>query len=487
MTDVLRLEELRFSNSFTRLPTTFYHRLAPTPLSNPRLIDVNPAAMSLLKLDDGQSDRVEFLQLVAGQVLPTGADPMATVYAGHQFGVFVPQLGDGRAILLGEIQNDDGARWELQLKGAGLTPYSRQGDGRAVLRSTIREYLCSEAMAGLGIPTTRALSLVDSDTPVYREQVERGAMLLRLAPSHLRFGSFEFFYAHDRIDELRQLTDYLIDHHYPHLRDNEHAYADLLAEISVRTGRLIAHWQAVGFAHGVLNSDNMSVLGLTLDYGPFGFMEAYDPAFVCNSSDHQGRYAFEAQPNIGLWNLTRLAQSLTPFISVEQARAALEQYEPAYVEHYLTLMAAKLGLQKMDRVALQRLDDLFDLMARHRVDYTRFFRLLCDLDQQVPALAELFDHQEPWRQWLQAYREQLKHNGIDTRLRSDSMKQNNPKFILRNYLAQQAIEAAEQKDYSVLRDLREVLHTPFDEHPAHDAFAAAPPDWARHIRVSCSS
>ncbi|MDQ2694406.1 MAG: YdiU family protein, partial [Pseudomonadota bacterium] len=294
------LEQLRFVNRYATLPETFFRRVRPSPEGEPQRVSFNPAAAELLDLDPAEAGRDDFARCFAGWRLPPGAEPIAAVYAGHQFGVYVPQLGDGRAILLGEVENAAGGSWDVQLKGAGPTPYCRGFDGRAVLRSTIREYLCSEAMHGLGIPTTRALCIVGTNAPVHRETVEPGAVLTRLAQSHVRFGTFEYFSHSGRHDDLARLADFVIRHHYPALADQPPAqrYAGLFAEVVTRTAQLLAHWQAMGFAHGVMNTDNMSILGLTLDYGPYGFMDAFDIGFVPNHTDVQGRYAFDRQPHV---------------------------------------------------------------------------------------------------------------------------------------------------------------------------------------------
>ena len=381
-----QLADLAFENSYARLPSGMHARVRPTPLRGAHLASVSPAAAALLDLSPDVLRQQEAIAALSGSRPLPDMDPIAMCYAGHQFGHFVPQLGDGRALVLGEVVTDAGAHWELQLKGGGLTPFSRDGDGRAVLRSTIREYLCSEAMHGLGIPTTRALCLFGSDEEVYRERIERGALLVRMAPSHVRFGSFEVFYHRQQYRQLQQLADYVIDHDLPQLRGEERPYLALLREVVERTARLMAQWQLVGFAHGVMNTDNMSILGLTLDYGPFGFIDSYDPGFICNHSDHHGRYAFDRQPSVGLWNLTCLAQALLPLLdaddvetSVEQAREALADYEPAFDAAYLSGMRAKLGLRE------QRADDpalaaaLLDIMAANRVDYTNLFRDLASL------------------------------------------------------------------------------------------------------------
>ncbi|HQW90364.1 MAG TPA: YdiU family protein, partial [Nitrospira sp.] len=353
------LETLTFENSYARLPEVFYAKVNPTPFSTaPFLISANRAAMELLDLDPAEAQRPEFAGVFGGSLLVPGMEPLAMLYSGHQFGVYVPQLGDGRAILLGEVKNGRGERWDLHLKGAGMTPFSRDGDGRSVLRSAIREYLCCEAMHGLGIPTTRALCLVGSDDKVYREQVESGATIVRMAPSHVRFGTFEIFYYRKQHEHLQRLADYTIEMHFPDLAQAADKYARFFTEVVERTAKLIAHWQAVGWSHGVLNTDNMSILGLTLDYGPYGFMDDYDPGFICNHSDYNGRYAFNQQPYIGLWNLSCLAQTLLPFAPKEELKAALDGYQSSVDGHYHTHMRAKLGLvedRAEDEALLQEL------------------------------------------------------------------------------------------------------------------------------------
>lgn len=492
------LEDLEFDNAYARLGPGFHTRVAPTPLENPRLAAFNPRAAALIDLDPGEAARPDLAEYLGGARAFPGSDPLAMLYSGHQFGRYVPQLGDGRAILLGQVRNARGESWDLHLKGAGLTAYSRDGDGRAVVRSTVREYLCSEAMHGLGIPTTRALGMVVGDEEVYRERIERGAMLVRMAPSHVRFGSFEVFYYRDRFDRLAELADHVIDHHYPELRDDDHPCLALLNQVILRTARLIARWQLVGFAHGVLNTDNMSVLGLTLDYGPYGFLDDYDPGFVCNHSDHQGRYAFDRQPSIGLFNLSCLAQAMLPLLDPEDgenaadmARAALKAYEPELVEAFNAGMGAKLGLMESregdDRLAA----DLLELMAGSAVDYTGLFRDLARLRLHDPGadgpLRDRFVDREAFDAWATRYRERLLAEGSRDPERAAAMDRVNPRYVLRNYLAHQAIDRAEQGDFDEIRRLTDLLHEPFREHPGMEAYAAPPPDWGRRLAVSCSS
>lgn len=486
------LETLNFDNRYARLPPGFYARLEPTPLPDPRLVSFNAAAAQLIDLDPAEARREKFVAAMAGNIPIPGADPLAMLYAGHQFGHYVPQLGDGRAILLGEVVNSRDERWTLQLKGAGVTPYSRGADGRAVLRSTIREYLCSEAMHGLGIPTTRALCIVGADQPVFRESVETAAVLLRLAPSHVRFGSFEVFYYRKQHEPLKLLADHVIEEHFPELANGADRYCRFLAEVVARTARLIARWQAVGFAHGVMNTDNMSILGLTLDYGPFGFMERCDFGYICNHSDDHGRYSFENQPHIGLWNLACLAQALTPLIPAEQCNAALARYEPVYLEEYAALMRAKLGLATTAGLDRELVVDLFSILSGNGVDYTIFFRKLGDFSTAAAAdntsVRDLFMQREAFDAWAQRYRARLALENSTDAERRERMNRVNPKYVLRNYLAQVAIQQAEEdRDYSEIDRLLQLLQHPFDEQPQMQAYAAPAPDWASGIHVSCSS
>ncbi len=486
------LDALPFRNSFATLPGDFYSRVLPTPFeTQARLIHFNTRAAELLDLDPKVQHDPRFAAAFSGKYPLPGADPLAMLYSGHQFGHYVPQLGDGRAILLGEIVNTRNEAWEIQLKGSGQTPYSRQGDGRAVLRSSIREYLCSEAMHGLGIPTTRALCLVGSRDEVYRETVETGAVITRLAPSHVRFGSFEIFFYRDQHDHTRTLSDYVIQHHYPELADQPDRYLALLHTVIERTARLIAQWQAVGFCHGVMNSDNMSILGLTLDYGPFGFLESYDPSFICNHSDNRGRYAYDQQPRVGLFNLSCLAQALLPLIEVEAAKAALEGYQAIYTAHYHRLMAAKLGFEQADDRVLQLTESLLAHMQQSQTDYTQLFRALCRIkcnnDQPATTLRDMFIDRERFDHWLTDYRTHVHDHAPADEVRHTTMLRTNPKIVLRNYLAQIAIEKAQHGDYAEIDQLLGVLHAPFDEHLQFPHYAAPAPEGASHVEVSCSS
>lgn len=491
------LEELEFVNSFGQLPEHFHGRQQPTPLHAPHLVSFNPSAAALIDLDPRAAQCAEFLDYLNGTRALAGTDPIAMLYAGHQFGHYVEQLGDGRAILLGEVLNAKGERWELQLKGAGRTPYSRQGDGRAVLRSTIREYLCSEAMHGLGIPTTRALCILGSEEEVYRERIETGALLLRMAPSHVRFGSFEVFFYRGQHDRLRALADYVIQHHYPELVQEPNPYLAFYTELTERTARLIAQWQLVGFAHGVMNTDNMSALGVTLDYGPYGFMDDYEPGFVCNHSDHHGRYAFDQQPDIGLWNLSCLAQALLPLLdevperAAELAKAGFDRYQECFQQAYRKGLRNKLGLHGDTRDNDQLAQQWLTLLADNHCDYSNSFRALSDFDPDPASLnAHLRDtmiDRAAFDGWALTYRQRLTTQGQDPRQRKTVMDACNPRYVLRNYLAEAAIQKATAGDFTEVDRLLTLLQQPYADQPEHAAYADPPPDWGRKLQVSCSS
>ncbi len=492
------LNTLPFDNSYARLPDGFYSRRVPRPLENPRLAAFNPDVAALLNLDPEEARRPEFVATINSEHPLPGSEPIAMLYSGHQFGHYVPQLGDGRAILLGEVIDPRGERWDLHLKGAGETPYSRSGDGRAVLRSTIREYLCGEAMHGLGIPTTRALCLLDSEEAVYRENAERGALLLRVAPSHLRFGSFEVFYYRSQFQHLKRLADYAIHQHFPQLQDASDPATALFREVNERTARLTAQWQLVGFAHGVMNTDNMSLLGLTLDYGPFGFLDAYNPGFVCNHSDHTGRYAFDRQPRIGQWNLSCLGQALLPLMegdpgeAAEKANAVLEEYDDHFASHYATGMRQKLGLRDTRPEDGALATDLLKLMSDAGADYTNTFRALADFDSHPEAgndrLRDRFVDREAFDNWGQRYRRRIQAENSQDSERAARMNGINAHYILRNHLAQNAIEKAEQdRDYSEIEILQTLLKDPFTERSGMEAYAEEPPEGEQRLVVSCSS
>jgi len=485
------LRHLRFDNTYARLGSDFSRRVDPTPLRDPHAVAWNPDVAALLGLDPEEGEGKLWVDAFSGNAPPPGAEPAAMLYAGHQFGSWVPQLGDGRAILLGEVAGP-GGRWDLHLKGGGPTPFSRGFDGRAVLRSTIREYLCGEAMHGLGIPTTRGLCIVGSAEPVRRERIETGATLVRVAPSHVRFGSFEVFSARGQHEHLRILADYVIAEHFPHLAGEPDAVVRMLGEVTERTARLVAGWQAVGWAHGVLNTDNMSILGITLDYGPYGFMDDFDPNYIPNHSDEGGRYSYGNQPGIGLWNLSALGTALLPLMERDAAVAALDTYEGHFLEAYGDRFRAKLGLTEAREEDGELLDSLFTLLAATPVDFTRFWRLLSrfseDDERANDPIRDLFVDWAGWEAWARRYAGRLRAEGSVAAERGARMDAVNPKYVLRTYLAERAIRKAEdERDYSEIERLRLLLREPFAEHPEMESYADPPPEWGRRLAVSCSS
>jgi uncharacterized protein YdiU (UPF0061 family) len=501
---------LRWNHRFATLGAPFYTRLAPQPLPAPYWVGRSRQMAEVLGLSDAWLASDEALHALTGNLPLSGSSPLASVYSGHQFGYWAGQLGDGRAILLGEAVAQDGTGLELQLKGSGLTPYSRMGDGRAVLRSSIREFLCSEAMHGLGIATTRALCVTGSSAQVRRETVETAAVVARVAPSFIRFGHFEHFCHTRQHAHLRTLADFVIEHHYPDCalttRFGGNRYAALLEAVTLRTAELMAQWQAVGFCHGVMNTDNMSILGLTLDYGPFQFLDAFDPSHICNHSDNEGRYAYQNQPNIAYWNLFCLGQALLPLLDdQDQALAALEPYRSRFPAELQQRMWAKLGLtppavaDKLTTSAFASeeaepynappglVNRILQLLEANQVDYTIFWRRLSQhvAGSPVDVVRDLFLDRPAVDAWLADY--QTARTGHDPIAQSQRMLRVNPKFVLRNHLGELVIRAAQAGDMAPLARLQNVLEAPFDEHPGHDDLADFPPDWATTIHISCSS
>lgn len=479
------------------LGPAFWSELPAQPLPEVRWVARNDALAAELGLADWlHGERA--LQVLSGNAAAQPSPPLASVYSGHQFGVWAGQLGDGRALLLGEIDSPSGVQ-EIQLKGSGLTPYSRMGDGRAVLRSSIREFLCSEAMHHLGIPTTRALAVVGSPQPVMRETVETAAVVTRVAPSFLRFGHFEHF-AHTAADAaaLRRLVDAVIERYFPACREAPVPLLAWLEEVARRTARLMAQWQAVGFCHGVMNTDNLSILGLTIDYGPFGFIDGFDPMHICNHSDHQGRYAYARQPGVAWWNLHALAQALLPALGDGDPRqhaqalgAAVEPFKAEFDASLQRLLRAKLGLAAEHDGDPALIDDLLRLMAAEHTDYTIAMRRLAAFSSAEGAtnddLRDLFVDRAAFDAWGLRYAQRLRdEHSVDAerRLRMNAV---NPKFVLRNHLAEQAIRRAQEGDFAETQRLLKVLQRPFDEQPEHEADAGFPPQWAQQIAVSCSS
>jgi uncharacterized protein YdiU (UPF0061 family) len=510
------LATLEFDDSFTRsLPAdpegrnfvrqvaaAAYSHVAPTTVSAPRLLGWSEDCAALLGLSRPTAATVEIL---AGNRLAPSMRPYAARYGGHQFGHWAGQLGDGRAITLGEL-TPAGGRWELQLKGAGPTPYSRTADGRAVLRSSVREFLCSEAMHFLGVPTTRALSLVATGDTVVRDmfyngdpQPEQGAVVCRVAPSFVRFGNFEIHASREETDSLRRLTDYIIVQHFRDLgAPAPEVYAQWFEEICRRTAVMLAHWMRVGFVHGVMNTDNMSILGLTIDYGPYGWLEGYDPAWTPNTTDLPGRrYAYGRQPDIAAWNLARLANALNPLIeSVPALERGLEVYADTFTRTWRGMLAQKLGLTTLDRAGDEELvRELFGLLQQTETDMTLFFRGLARAStSSIESLRAAFyvdgepseAHRARLVKWLAQYEGRLQVEAMPADERIARMNRANPKYVLRNYQAQLAIDAAAQGDVSLIERLLSVLSRPYDEQPEHEDLAQKRPEWARH-RAGCSA
>ena len=472
------LESFKFSNSFADLPEDFFHKQNWTPFDNPKLIHFNEELAELLGFPKGLNAE-DLVPYINGNKAFKHSAPLSMAYAGHQFGSWVPQLGDGRGILLGQILTKDGLM-DLHIKGAGKTPYSRFGDGRAVLRSTIREYLCGEAMHHLGIPSSRSLIMIGSDEPVFRETTEFGAMMVRVAKTHIRFGHFEYLMHNKKSEFIPILLDHVIESYFPDLKESKDSYTDLFEKIVFLTAGLIAKWQAFGFAHGVMNTDNMSILGETFDFGPFGFLDEYNPGFICNHSDHSGRYAFNNQPSIGLWNCHALAAALKDHIEIERTKEIINSYERFFYDELTAIFRRKLGLTIEQSDDLKLIEAFLSWMQKNKKDYTITFRSFTkDPDS-------LFEDAEG-KAWYEEYQRRLSLEQISPEKRGKMMSQANPKFVLRNYLAQEAIQDAEKSDFTRLIKLLEVLKNPYAENPEFDDFAKAPPEWGKKLEISCSS
>ena len=453
----------------------FNHNLA-TQLNLPAEWQHETHLFKALYADDGELNRCS----------------VAQKYGGHQFGYWNPDLGDGRGLLLAEAVDEQKHRWDLHLKGAGPTPYSRFADGRAVLRSTIREYLASEALHYLGIPTSRALCLIVSDEPVYREKQEQAAKMIRVCQSHLRFGHFEYFYHSKQPQKLQRLFDYCFKYHFTECNKAESPYLAMLQKIATDTAKLIAKWQAFGFNHGVMNTDNMSIHGITFDYGPYAFLDDFEPSFICNHSDPQGRYSFDSQPGIGLWNLNALAQAFTPHLETDEIKQALSSYEPTLLEEYSTLMHNKLGLlsEASDRQANSHIINTWiDMLAVEKKDYSATFRSLCqfDISGDNQNLRDQFVHRKRFDEWAKHYTLVLSKQGMDQTQRQSQMRQHNPHVVLRNYLVQQVIDQAEEGNFDMFQQLLNALKKPYEAIDMYQKFSLPPPDWGKKLEISCSS
>lgn len=471
----------KFHNTFQGLPSYFFEKVRPTPITNPRFIHAT-RMNETLGLNLPPAELVSWLN---GESSLPGEQRISTRYAGHQFGVWAGQLGDGRAISLGEIETSEG-KLEVQTKGSGLTPFSRMGDGKAVIRSSVREYLCSEAMYGLNIPTTRVLALFTGDDPVYRETVERSAVVARVFPTNLRFGHFEMAFHFNKGKELKDLINYTRQEFYPDLSTEE-----MLREIVRRTAHLIANWQNVGFCHGVMNTDNMSVLGLTIDYGPYGFLEDTVLNHICNHSDHQGRYAYNQQPSIGMWNLERFLVCFVHEVPREKLQEILNAYPDDFEKEYLRLSRIKMGLATEENEDFELLIGALNMLSTLSIDYTFFWRQLCQFrvgdHTSIKPLFDYYGNRQELIEWLAKYSERLKRENSADLGRQQKMKKVNPKFILKNYIAQEVIEDVEKGNSEKLSAWLDVLYSPFDEHPPFEKYSLPTPYEHKHYEVSCSS
>jgi uncharacterized protein YdiU (UPF0061 family) len=486
-----------FQNTYAALPSNFFARVAPTPVASPRLIKLNRPLAIHLGLDPDFLESREGTEILAGKRVPEGADPIAMAYAGHQFGHFVPQLGDGRAILLGEVIDGDGVRRDIQLKGSGPTPFSRRGDGRAALGPVLREYIVSEAMAALGIPTTRSLAAVITGENVMRETPLPGAVLTRVASSHIRVGTFQYFAARSDTEGVRRLADHVIARHYPEVAGAERPYRALLSAVIARQAELVARWLLVGFIHGVMNTDNTSVSGETIDYGPCAFMDHYDPATVFSSIDEQGRYAYANQPRIALWNLTRLAECLLPLLSddkdkaIEEAQAALGEFAETFVTAYQAGLRKKIGLfttRDGDEALVQ---DLLDAMTKNQADFTLTFRRLSDavLDPAGDAeVRSLFADPSAYDEWAVRWRQRASDEPRTATERRTAMRVVNPAFIPRNHRVEAIIEAAVNRDdYAPFEELLTVLSRPYQDQPDFAGYADPPEPHQRVLQTFCGT
>jgi uncharacterized protein YdiU (UPF0061 family) len=484
----------RFDNTYAALPDRFYARLDPTPVAAPRLVRVNTALAERLGLDADALASPESVRTLAGNVLPDGATPIAAAYAGHQFGHFVPQLGDGRAILLGEVVAPDGARFDIQLKGSGPTPFSRGGDGRAAVGPVLREYIVSEAMAALGVPTTRALAAVTTGEAVRRDTMLPGAVLTRVASSHIRVGTFQYFAARSDAEAVRLLADHAIARHYPDAATAEQPYRALLDAVVARQASLVARWLLIGFIHGVMNTDNCSVSGETIDYGPCAFMDAYDPAKVFSSIDQHGRYAYGNQPRIAVWNLARLAETLLPLLAddedkaVEVAQDVLAAFSPRFEAAYFGGLRRKIGLVTEQDGDVTLVNDLLKLMTENAADFTLTFRRLCDAAADDGAVRALFADPTAFDSWAARWRWRLGEEAAEPAAIRDAMRAVNPAYIPRNHLVEAALNAAiERDDFGPFEQLLEVLSRPFEERAGFELYAMPPKPEERVLQTFCGT
>ena len=468
-------------HAYAELPQDFYNLQNWQGFDNPLLVIENAKLKQELGLENIEKQKL--LDIFNGLLSIKNLKPLSMAYSGHQFGQYVEQLGDGRGLLLGKVDSSEGLV-DIHLKGAGKTPYSRFGDGRAVLRSVIREYLCGEAMHALSIPTSRALMIIGSDEMVIREKSETAAMLARTAKTHIRFGNFEYFHYNNKPEYVKVLADFCIENYPAYFSRSKNKYEEFFRSVVEQTACMIALWQACGFSHGVMNTDNMSILGETFDYGPYGFMEDYLPSYVCNHSDHQGRYAFKNQPYIGLWNCSALGHALSSLISEETQGEILKTYELIFQNKLAELYRKKLGFTKAHNEDAQLIQGLLDIMESEKLDYTNTFR---NLSQAVTSVKTNELNSNVSMSWIKSYQERHNKESIPIAKKILLMNENNPKYVLRNYMAQEVIEAAESSDFSALETVIEVITSPYDELEQYKHFANRSPDWAKNLEISCSS
>ena len=484
----MKLNDLKVNMDYFHMDTKLYQKLNPRPLKNPKLVSFNKTACDLINLDYSECESKEFLEFINGEKSLVNQESYSMVYAGHQFGYFVPQLGDGRAINLGAINS-----WHLQTKGSGRTKYSRQGDGRAVLRSSIREYIMSEAMHSLDIPTTRALAIIDSDTFANREwEKESCSVVLRMSPSWIRIGTFEFFAkTQNSIENLIKLSDYVIEQNYPHLKNEDKKYEKMFYSLVDKTALLLAKWQAYGFMHGVMNTDNFSMAGVTIDYGPYAFMDYFDKNCICNHTDAEGRYSYNNQPYVARWNLLVLANALKEICDENKLIEYMQIFLPQHENVYLELMNKRLGLNavKSGNNNLDLILELLGALESSKIDYNVFFYRLSSLKSfnDVSSILDISVFQEPLKNWFVSYEKVCENEKSTFELRIKIMKKINPKYIIKNYMLQEAIELAHEGDYSLVNDLLEIAQNPFDEHKKYEKYSKPTPMEFANIKLTCSS
>lgn len=479
----MHLDSLKLKSPYLYLDEEFYKFTQPIPLENPYLIHFNSSGAKLLNIKDNQQNKLQFIELANGTLKPDGVQIFSMCYAGHQFGNYIPRLGDGRAHNLGKID-----KWNLQTKGSGETPYANLADGRCTLASSIREYLMAEAMYHLGIPTTRSLGIIGSDTKIVRNQIEKAAITMRLSTSWIRFGTFEYFYYLKANEKLEQLADFVIQESYPHLHNVKDKYYKLFCEIIQKTAKLLAKWQAIGFCHGVLNTDNISIEGLTLDYGPFSMMDEFNYNYICNTTDKAGRYAYGEQVNVMYWNLTKLSKTFIPLVTKDKLETKLNEFEQfIYFDTYIDEMRKKLGLFNKQNDDKSLIEKLIKTLHESYVDYTQFFRLLSKYRGDKMPLYEIAMEPVVLDDWLKLYDKRLQKETLSQEQRLQKMSQINPKYILKNYMLDMAIKKAQQQDFSMVETLIYIAQHPFDELAQYEHFTGDIPQEYQGLLLSCSS